>query len=316
MLSIYKDPSAAWVEVFGKDRATFLHGMGTADTKNLQPGSSIILNFLSPKGMTLAYARLDAAGDRWFLRVPTAWKGFLLPHLQKYILASHVKLEDQNGTIESFFLVGDSAGFVLTTLLGKEAVPAAPGEIKTVEKDSQTAYVVWPKGYAVPLFEIVGNAQTLSGLKEKIRSSHVAMTDLTHEAWEAIRIESGIPEAGTDFSGDHLPLEVAYLETDISYTKGCYVGQETIIRMKHRGGQVARILRGVVFESGSTRPAGLSLSHGDKVVGTTLSGCVSGKLKKPLSLAFIHRESAAPGTQLTVGPQGEMVQVIELPVNI
>ena len=123
-------------------------------------------------------------------------------------------------------------------------------------------------------------------------------TTVGTEAIEAARIEAGYPVFGVDMSNDTIPLEAGIEDRAISFTKGCYVGQEIIIRVVHRGGgRVARKLVGLRLESASER--GAKAFAGDREVGVVTSAATSPSLG-PIALAYLHRDFVAPGTAVAL----------------
>ena len=129
---------------------------------------------------------------------------------------------------------------------------------------------------------------------------------------EAIRIEAGIPLFHRDMDEQTIPLEAGLESRAISFSKGCYVGQEVVIRVLHRGhGRVARKLTGLVLE-GDAPAAGASVRAADREIGHVTSAAMSPALGRPIALAYLHRDFLAPGTAVTVdGVHGE---VRELPL--
>src|SRR5262245_3625185 len=130
---------------------------------------------------------------------------------------------------------------------------------------------------------------------------------------EAIRIEAGVPVFHRDMDEETIPLEAGIESQAISMTKGCYVGQEVIIRVLHRGhGRVVRKLVGVTFEAGASVPArGAIVRGGGRDVGQITSACTSPALQRPIALAYVHRDFVEPGTSVSVADRP--AEVTKLP---
>ena len=129
---------------------------------------------------------------------------------------------------------------------------------------------------------------------------------------DAIRIEAGMPQFGRDMDEETIPLEAGIETRAISFSKGCYVGQEVIIRVLHRGhGRVARKLVGLSLEGDAAPPAGALVRAGDKDVGHVTSSAMSPALERPIALAYLHRDFLTPGTAVSV--DGVSAVVAELP---
>jgi folate-binding protein YgfZ len=138
------------------------------------------------------------------------------------------------------------------------------------------------------------------------------------EVTEVRRVEAGRPAFGRDMNEETIPLEAGIEDRAISRTKGCYVGQEVIIRVLDRGhGRVARRLVGLTCEAGADPPAiGAPISVGDRAVGSTTSAVWSPSLERPIALGYVHRDFVAPGTSVTIGT-GAPATVTALPfVNL
>jgi folate-binding protein YgfZ len=130
---------------------------------------------------------------------------------------------------------------------------------------------------------------------------------------ETLRIEAGRPRFGIDMNTDTIPLEAGLEERAISFTKGCYVGQEVIIRVMHRGhGRVARRLVMIVLPRGPVPARGDKIHLNDRVVGEITSAAASPRLGSPLALGYVQRDHALAGTELTVN--GSEARVYQ-PVN-
>ena len=129
---------------------------------------------------------------------------------------------------------------------------------------------------------------------------------------DAIRIESGVPLFHRDMDEETIPLEAGIESRAISFSKGCYVGQEVIIRVLHRGhGRVARRLLGLRFGGDRVPPAGASIRAGDREIGEVTSGTWSPALQRPIGLGYVHRDFVEPGTKVTV--DGAEAEVVALP---
>src|SRR5262249_34557841 len=129
---------------------------------------------------------------------------------------------------------------------------------------------------------------------------------------EVIRIEAGIPKFNRDMDADTIPLEAGIESRAISFSKGCYVGQEVIIRVLHRGhGRVARKLAGLVAQGKLEPSIGSTVTSNGREIGTVTSAAISPTLERPIALAYLHRDFLDKGTMVMVG--GEEASVEPLP---
>jgi folate-binding protein YgfZ len=119
---------------------------------------------------------------------------------------------------------------------------------------------------------------------------------------EAVRIESGRPRFGLDMDTDTIPLEAGLEDRAISRSKGCYVGQEVIVRVQDRGhGRVAKRLVGFTFDAAAAVPsAGARIASGDREIGRVTSAVRSPALARPIALGYVHRDFVEPGTGVAV----------------
>jgi folate-binding protein YgfZ len=151
-------------------------------------------------------------------------------------------------------------------------------------------------------------------LREALTAAGAVRAD--HEAAEAVRVESGRPLFGADMDEDTIPLEAGIEDRAISFTKGCYVGQEVIIRVMHRGGgRVARKLVGLTPDAAAPDalpPAGTVLRAAGREVGRLTSVVRSPALGRAIALGYVARDLAQPGTKVDVASDGSAV-VTRLP---
>lgn len=125
---------------------------------------------------------------------------------------------------------------------------------------------------------------------------------------DVLRIEAGVPWFHRDMDEDTLPLEAAIESRAISFTKGCYVGQEVVIRVLHRGhGRVARKLVGLTIDGDHVSRPGAAIMGGDREIGNVTSSAMSPALRAPIALGYVHRDFLEPGTAVTIDGVGAVV---------
>ena len=145
---------------------------------------------------------------------------------------------------------------------------------------------------ALPTFQVWSTKMSSEAISPEIASELI---------FDALRIEAGRPRFGVDMTTDTIPLEAGLLERAISQTKGCYVGQEVIVRILHRGGgKVVKHLMTLEFDGAVTEvpPAGTTLVHDGKDVGTVTSAARSLTTGRIIALGYVHRDAAAAGQVL------------------
>ncbi len=150
-----------------------------------------------------------------------------------------------------------------------------------------------------PGFDVLVETQHAGALRERLHAAGVVDADAA--VAEALRIEGGVPKFHLDMDEETIPLEAGIEARAISMTKGCYVGQEVIIRVLHRGhGRVARRLVGLTLEGTAAPSPGSPVQADGRDIGSITSSAVSPALEKPIALAYVHRDYVAAGTAVSV----------------
>jgi folate-binding protein YgfZ len=178
--------------------------------------------------------------------------------------------------------------------------------------------VVRSDDYGVAGFDVFISTLEAGRLSDAVRAA--GAKDVRADAVEVTRIEAGRPEFGADMDEHTIPLEAGIESRAISYTKGCYVGQEVIIRVMHRGhGRVARRLVGLLgSDADGTLARGMRIEAESKPIGSITSAVVSPRLRRPIALGYVHRDFAEPGTVLqatgdAAGSPSGLVTVVTTP---
>jgi len=274
----------------GGEAAEYLQGQVTNDVESLSPGEGCYAALLTHKGKVVADMRV-LRGPDWLL-IDT--EAHALPALHRnvemYSIGRDVQVRDVTGERAILSLVGPQARAAL------DAEPP-PEEHAWVEGD-HGLYVTTDLGV-----DVICAAADADAVKTALGIDPVGL-----EAAECVRVESGRPRHGLDFDADTIPQEAGLNERAVSFTKGCYVGQETVARLHYKG-KPNRHLRGLkLSEPGRT---GDAVFLGEREVGRLGSTAVS-PVHGPIALALIRRE-AAPGADVTVGDAGHQALVAELP---
>jgi folate-binding protein YgfZ len=287
------------IGVAGSDRASYLQGLLTNDITGLTAGSGCYAAWLTPQGRMHTDMHVLESGDMILLDVPAAEADATIARLDQYLFSEDVRLELLDGQLASIWMHGPSAAAVLATAVteaagadswssyhvSRGAWGASPVIVARIDQLGVPGYCLYVQPEAAaPL----GDALHRAGAKP-----------VSPEAIRACRIEAGYPVFGLDMTDDTIPLEAGIEDRAISFTKGCYVGQEVIIRVLHRGhGRVARRLVGLRVQE-QVPPAGARIVAGQKDVGFVTSAAPSPALG-PVALGYVHRDFVAPGTAVEV----------------
>lgn len=291
------------LELVGADRHRFLNAYVTCDVKALTPGQGAYGFFTNPQGRILSDTVVLAHEDRLWLEVASGRERMLADHLKKYILADRVEVRTLDDMVP-LTLLGPRAGEALS---GVELPPGDWQHARVMVRGTEVALVRSGRlgAEAYTLWVSASIASHLAG--DLLENPEVKPAGL--EAWEILRTEAGIPRFGMDFGEENFPQETG-AEEAVSYTKGCYLGQEVVARIHYRGG-VQKILRGLVFDSGALPAHGTPLLFEGREAGLVGTALASPALGHPIGLAILHRRAAEPGTPLDF--EGGRAEVRELP---
>ena len=252
-------------------------------------------------------------GDVILMTLARQVKDAVLSKLDQFVFSEDVQLGDVTASFAQWAVVGPRAASAIATLLGiaKAALDALPehGNMRAKWRGSP-AIVTRTSDAGEPGFDIYVEAAQSDALRNALADARVS--PVADEVAETVRIEAGIPAFGHDMDAETIPLEAGIEQRAISFTKGCYVGQEVIVRVVHRGhGRVARKLVGVRLDGERVPAAATKILSGDKEVGHVTSSTWSPALGRPIALAYVHRDFVEPGTKLTVDDAA--AEVVALP---
>jgi tRNA-modifying protein YgfZ len=288
--------SQGTVALTGADRASFLHALLTNDIATLKQGQGVYAAYLTPQGRMISDMRVIETGSRVLLAVDRDVAAPLAERLDKLIFSEDVHVRNASD-MAVIGVHGPSSARMIQHATGLSVADLA-GPYDNITVESLT--VVRDDGLGVPGYDLYVPAGERDAIRMKLVEAGAVET--SEETAETLRIEAGRPRFGTDMSTDTIPLEAGLEDRAISFTKGCYVGQEVIVRVMHRGhGRVARRLVSIVITNGSVPARGDTIVRGDRVVGEITSATYSPKLGSPLALGYVQREHAGVGTELIVG---------------
>jgi folate-binding protein YgfZ len=240
--------------------------------------------------------RVIETGTRMLLDVQRDVAAPLAERFDRLIFSEDVTAKDVTGDVIAIGVHGPSAARMIEQASG---VPVANLSAQYDNVTSGSLTIVRDDALGLPGYDIY----VPTGDAGVMRASLVEAGAVTasEETAETLRIEAARPRFGTDMSTDTIPLEAGIEHRAISFTKGCYVGQEVIIRVMHRGhGRVARRLVSIVVTDNTVPARGSKIQAGGRDVGEITSATLSPRLGAALALAYVQREHAAPGTALTV----------------
>ena len=299
--------------VKGRDRASYLQGLLTNDVVGLKAGEGCYAAYLTPQGRMITDLSVYELGDVMLLSLGLEQKDEVLAKLDQFIFSEDVQLGDLTSTFTARVLVGPDSARCLSAAIpvGRDVLEslAEYASLRTTFEGSP-AIVLRSSDAGEPGFEVLVEAPADDRFRERLMQ--LGAIAIAPEAAEVLRVEAGIPRFNRDMTADTIPLEAGIESRAISLNKGCYVGQEVIIRVLHRGhGRVARKLVGMVLEGVSAVVPGTPVQVDGQVVGEATSSIISPALGKPVAMGYVKREFLAPGTQVVV--DGRMATVTALP---
>jgi tRNA-modifying protein YgfZ len=309
--ALVEDESRARIAVSGKDRGSYLHGLLTNDIQALTPGTGCYAAWLTPQGRMMTDMHVLEAGDMMLLDVPASVRELVVQRLDQFLFSEDVQLGDVSGALRSVSMHGPRAAEVI-----ERTVALSPGDwpqYRNARADfSGTAVVVARiDQLGVPGFTMYVDAGSQTDLVAALERA--GATRVGDGAFDAARVEAGYPLFGIDMDDDIIPLEAGIEPRAISLTKGCYVGQEVIIRVLHRGGgRVARRLVGLHLHDAPAPARAARIHAGGRDVGFVTSAAQSPRLGT-IALAYVHRDFVAPGTKVEVGDARTGATVSTLP---
>jgi folate-binding protein YgfZ len=305
------------VRLWGREPVKMVQGLVTSDVAGTPEGQGSYGALLTPKGKMIAEVRVfRLASDEMLLDADGLAGAGILEHLRKFvppIFARHEDVSDRTGVLGVF---GPGSREAVAAALGVD-VPAdlaedafitvpygedrgpeerVPGERGQEQQDPEQRVLAVHTRYAgVAGYDLIVPRAALERVWAALVEADAR--PVGHGTLEVLRVEAGRPRWGSDLDENVIPLEAGLRERAISETKGCYTGQEVIIRILHRG-HVNRHLRRLFFGDSPALAKGASLVRpGEaKVIGTVTSACLSPRHGQTIGLGYVRREVEPPAT--------------------
>jgi folate-binding protein YgfZ len=298
------------IAVAGQDRAAYLQGLLTNDIQALTAGTGCYSAWLSPQGRMHTDMHVLESGDMILLDIPAETLESTMRRLEQFIFTEDVQVGSLAESLSGIWLHGPRASAVLERAIegasgfnewpeyrhGRFELGASPVSVARISQLGVPGFCVYLERARVPEMT---SALTAAGAKS-----------VPEDAITAARIESGYPVFGIDMTEETIPLEAGIESRAISFSKGCYVGQEVIIRVLHRGhGRVAKKLVRVRVDG--PRPGrGSKLYSGEREIGAVTSAADSPR-SGTIALAYVHRDFVASGSELEVEvPTGRAAAIV------
>jgi folate-binding protein YgfZ len=299
----------------GPDAKAFLQGQVTNDIEALVPGTGCYAAFLTPKGKMLGDLRILDAGDELLLDTERVALQELFNMIRTFSIGFDVELRKRTLERGLLSLIGPRSDAVARAAIaaaagGREAAEL-PGTLPAADEHAHVELAIGPSAEPVRVIrtdvglDLLTDGERLAGVRAALLDAGASAVG--EEAVECLRVERGRPRFGVDLDDTVIPQEAGLNDRAVSFTKGCYVGQETVARLFYRGKPNRRLCG---LRCDELLAPGAAIAYGEKPAGRVTSAVDSPRLG-PIALAFVRRE-APLGAHVSLRASGE-AEVVELP---
>lgn len=305
-------PDRRFLRVHGRDPVRMVQGLVSNDVAAASAERAVYATVLTPKGRMVADVRILRRGEELLLETDAGAVEDLAAHLRKFVPPLFARFEDAGGLWSALTVLGPVSQAVVEQVAGA-GVPAAdqPDAVRTVKHGDNDVVVVTTSHAGVPGFDVLSAPAAQPGLLSALEAAGARRIGAA--TLDVLRIEAGTPVWGAELDADRIPLEAGLRQRAISETKGCYTGQEVIIRILHRG-HVNWHLRGLLLGDVPTPARGTELvNDAGKVVARVTSAAWSPQQRQAIALAYVRREVEPGGTVRL--RDGAAATVVDLPFS-
>ena len=288
------------LELRGSERLRWLNGRITNDVKVLKTGEGLLAAVLTAKGHLVSDLAVYGMDDSVWIDLNRDRVEAVKDAFERHIIADDVQVEVVSDRFAHLMLVGPKAAHVLAGVVGAEIGALAPWRHMTGRMGDIPLRIIASRWLTRPGFDLIvpvdAAGHAWDALLAHGRSAGVRPVGMTALEW--LRVEAGWPWFGVDFDDSNLLME-ALTQDHVSFTKGCYVGQEVVTRIEHQG-HLNKKLCGLALD-GTTIPApGAAIRVGDRTVGRVTSAVQSPALGRVIALAYLRRECWEAGTRVRI----------------
>lgn len=290
----------ALLSLKGADRVRYLNAMLTNNIRDLAPGQGTISLLLNPQGRILAEVETYALADRLLCASHAMIRKRLVEMLEKFIIMDDVTLEDITELMGTVALEGPASPEIIREICGFDLNSLPELGHAEVNISEMNCRILRRAPGGIPSAEFIAERAHLSALWNLLleKAHQHGGGPVGYDALNVLRLEAGIPWYGYDFDENQIPHQAALEATHISFTKGCYTGQEIVERVRSQGNVQRR--RVMLRFSGDTVPArGEPLFAGEAEVGFVTRAAHSPKLNGVIAMGYVRREQIEPGSKVT-----------------
>ena len=317
--ALFDRSSEGRLEIRGPDRVTWLQGLVTNDVAALVPGEGCYAAYLTAQGRMISDLRVLAFDGRFLVDVPRVAVETVRARFDQFIIMEDVTVTDVTAAVARLAVHGPGAANTLALVLGVAGRDGQAALAKRLASLHEHGHISldWPAAGS-PAAVVIASSRELGERgfdlyvgAEQAPALGAALitagaTPAGESAFETLRVEAGRPRFGQDMDSETIPLEAGIESRAISDSKGCYVGQEIIVRVRDRGrGRVARRLVGLMpvtsdAENGQLAPDDALVAAGRRV-GHLTSVTFSPAMSRTIALGYVHRDHAEAGSRVDAG---------------
>jgi folate-binding protein YgfZ len=302
--------SAAWLDIsprgriraVGEDRLRLLHAIASNPVEGLQAGQGTYAFFLNAQGRIQADSRIFVCKDHVLIDCEPEVRQALLEHIESYIIMDDVQLEDLAESTAALALEGPRSEEI-----ARQAFDGPwPDPVPRSHRESNGLHILRSTLSGQAGLWFVCPPSRKRQLVEKLEAA--GAEPASEDDFRVVRVENRVPRFGEDYSSSNIPHETGLLQA-VSFTKGCYLGQEIVERVRSQG-QVNKLLISLELNTREPPPTGTAVQYDDREVGRLSSPVFSPRLKKVMAFAILRREATEPGAKVAAaGVSGRVLAV-------
>ncbi len=318
-VAVFDVSHRGYVEAWGPEAGKFLHNLCTNEVLKLPVGGGCEAFLTTGQAKIAAYvviyrALLPDTGEMYLLDAGPGMGERVVKHLDRFLISEQVELADRTQEFAQLHVAGPRAPALLEALTSGTLTSLQEYQHVSLPVAGATCQLRRRDMLGLPGYDVIVPKDKAPAVWEALVSAGAKPAGT--EAYEVLRIEAGTPVYGQDIDETNLPQEVGRVERTVSFTKGCYIGQETVARIRTYG-HVNRSLVGLMFSISTRVASGTKLLRDGKEVGHVTSSAISPRLGTVIGLGYARRGSQEPGTVLQIdgGPADCKAEVASLPFS-
>lgn len=287
------------IRVSGSEATMFLNGLITNDMKTLAENRWMPAAFPTVQGRLIGAVRVARGSKDFLIDTDAASHEAVLKTISRFTLAGDFRVTDLTAETAMLSVQGERAREAIEKVFARSFLDLPGNGVVETEWQGAPLTIIRATHTAEDGFDVVIENARASQLRQAFAEAGVP--PVSAETFEILRIEAGIPRYGRDMDETTIVTETN-LDDAVSFTKGCYVGQEIIVRIKHRG-HVAKKLVGLEFDTDRPIEAGTPIKMGEQEIGRVTSSAFSPTVRKTIALGYVRYEHIEPETNVVVDPE-------------